>query len=216
MELRTDNAGFLVGSEQVDLSGEWDRLQLLQAIKADTAAMRAALRQSSRSPAAVTPAAVAPAVRTAVRQRQAASGPIGSLVAPERTVQRRERQPAAATGAGAAARPNRAANGRFLTAAERNGSAGDNDAGEGREGGRMGKLMGKVGDMAEKLRDGVSGLFAGSEQVDPAIAAAKEAGDIVSPLAAPLKGMGRLLFGGNNEQADREKDRGTLVSPAVE
>lgn len=50
MELRADNAGFLVASGQVDLSGERDRLQLLQAIKADTAAMRAALGQLSRSP----------------------------------------------------------------------------------------------------------------------------------------------------------------------
>lgn len=212
MKLNADSGGFLVGSEQVDLSGEQDKLQILRAIKADTAAMRSALSQSTRkAPQAVTPAALTQAVRSAVRRREAANAPLEPLAARSRSATPRERAevaarevaapvsarrrvPAERTADTQAATPKRAANGRFLSAAERNGEAGGNDAGEARERGRMGAVMGKLGDAASKLREGVAGMFAGTEQVDPAIAAAKEVGEITAPLMAPIKGVGSLLF----------------------
>jgi len=224
MNLNADSGGFLVGAEQVDLSSEQDKLQILRAIKADTAAMRAALEQSSRKAAQVaTPAAMAQAVRSAVRRREAANHPLEPVAARARSVRQREtaeapaprqvatRRPAseAPQGAASTARPNRAANGRFLAAAEHNGVA----AGDGREGGRMGRLLGKVGDMAGKLRDGMAGMLSGTEQVDPAIAAAKEVGEIAGPLMAPLKGMGSLLFKPRNERIEREKTEKKITVP---
>jgi len=231
MKLNADSGGFLVGSEQVDLSGEQDKLQILRAIKADTAAMRSALSQSTRKAAqAVTPAALTQAVRSAVRRREAANAPLEPLAARSRSatpreraevaarevaapVSARRRAPAERTADTQAATPKRAANGRFLSAAERNGEAGGNDAGEARERGRMGAVMGKLGDAASKLREGVAGMFAGTEQVDPAIAAAKEVGEITAPLMAPIKGVGSLLFKPRDEQAAREKSEKKVKVP---
>lgn len=230
MNLNADSGGFLVGSEQVDLSGEQDKLQILRAIKADTAAMRSALSQSSRKAAqAVTPAALTQAVRTAVRRREAANAPLEPLAARSRSATPRERVEAAGDVTAPAstrrralverkldtqaATPKRSANGRFLSAAERNGEAGGNDASEARERGRMGSVMGKLGDAASKLREGVAGMFAGTEQVDPAIAAAKEVGEITAPLMAPLKGVGSLLFKPREEQAVQEKAEKKIAVP---
>ncbi len=256
MKLNADSGGFLVGSEQVDLSGEQDKLQILRAIKADTAAMRSALSQSTRRAAqAVTPATLTQVVRTAVRRRDAANASLAAPSPASSLKRSRERQTlggvtlAAAPVApvpvvrelvtpGAAvpsvqnsaqnappvsrrrndssipvATPKRAANGRFLSAAERNGEAGGNDAGEVRERGRMGAVMGKLGDAASKLREGVAGMFAGTEQVDPAIAAAKEVGEITAPLMAPIKGVGSLLFKPRDEQVAREKSEKKVKVP---
>lgn len=235
--MRADSAGFLIGDgARVDLSAEQERLQLLRAIKADTAAMRAVLTQSAgmrsagKLPLSSVPLAPPPAdALRSRRERQAANTLLEAAIAIERAASARSRtarQPEAllasdssvatpttqsqvppgktvvsrAVEALPVATPNRSANGRFISAGQGLGA----DGAEARRG--LQRTVGRLGTVADKLRESVAGMVSGTEQVDPAIAAAKEVGDLVSPLTRPFKGMLGWLFKPRDQSAKVEKE----------
>lgn len=74
-------------------------------------------------------------------------------------------------------------------------------------------MLSKLGDMFAGLRESLGNMVSGSEQVDPAIAAAKEVGEITAPLMAPLKSVGSLLFKPREEQAVQEKAEKKIAVP---
>lgn len=262
MDLRADSGGFLVGQDLVDLRDEQDRLQLLRAIKADTAAMRDALTKATR-PLSVTPPRLESSphvVRASIRGREAANAvrpapapasvsrataeqSLASVVAapadaprlgekatvvsehsspilaPAPAVVRRESAPSVAPALPQSAvtpltaTPKRASNGRFVGGARDDRDGDDNEPGDDKPKGAAGRALDRLGDVAEKLKEGIAGMLSGTDQVDPALTAAREVGDIVAPLAAPVKGLGGLLFSRGGEQAAMEKAEKKISVP---
>ncbi|OCX15402.1 hypothetical protein BBI09_16675 [Stutzerimonas xanthomarina] len=174
--------------------------------------MRAAFSNSA-SPASKAPAATKGAnIAHPLRQRQAANSPLERMSSPAPAAPRRARQavPASAPKVEQVDTPNRAANGRFLSRAEYEAAGEPGGGGESRElRGGVGRLMGKLGDLASSMRDGVAGMVSNIEQVDPAVTAAKEVGD----MTAPLKSMAGFLFKPRNEQVEREKTEKKITVP---
>jgi hypothetical protein len=191
MDLRADDSGFLIGAGRVSLNLEKERLQLLRAIKVDTAAMRQALTDGAATPKVARSPALAPAVAArAARVARAASND-NSLHSQQQAQQRSESvrrlRSAQDSETKRAATPQRGANGRFLVGA--GGAEGQAQAKTGQR-----KLLAGVGSILSSLKSGFGSMGGNGESVDPTIAAAKEFGSLMSPITKPFKGLMGLMF----------------------
>lgn len=118
MDLRADESGFLIGASRVSLDNEKERLQLLRAIKADTAAMLAAIEDGAvpsrltRSPA---PAPNITALSARVAHTAANdAGPSNKPQEPQRSASVRRQGNVQERETKRAATPKRGIDGRFV------------------------------------------------------------------------------------------------------
>lgn len=202
MDLRSDDSGFLIGGSRIGLSLDKERLLLLRAIKADTAALRKTLTDSvSSARVARNPAPASNIAARAARVARAPANDSGQSYqqqAQERSVsvrrvrEQRNEEARAAT-------PQRGANGRFLA-----GTGGAEAQAQAKSGQR--KLLAGIGGIMASLKSGLGRLGGGGgngESVDPTIAAAKELGGIMSPITRPFKGLMGMMF--RRRPADAEQ-----------
>lgn len=190
MDLRSDDSGFLVGGGRVSLSNEKERLQLLRAIKADTAAVRKAVTDAATTPRLTRSPAPSPnvAARTARVARAAANdtSPQSQQQAQQRSesVRRRSAQDVEAK---RAATPQRGENGRFQA-----GSGSSGEKAQAKTGQR--KLLAGIGSVLSSLKSGFTRMGDNTDSVDPTIAAAKEFGSVMSPITKPFRGLMGAMF----------------------
>lgn len=191
MDLRADDSGFLIGGGRVSLNSEKDRLQLLRAIKADTAAMRKALEDGAASPRVTRNPAPAPAIaaRSARVARTPANdaGPSSQQQEQQRSASVRRLRRVQESETQRAATPQRGAGGRFMS-----GTGSTEEKATAKTGQR--KLLAGLSGILSSLKSGFSGMGDGGESVDPAIAAAKEFGSVMSPVTKPIKGLMGAIF----------------------
>lgn len=228
MALRADREGFLLG-ERVDIDTRWmaSALEIWTAIKRDTGAMLA-LMAGRRSGVAAQKGLGARAAEVRARPasvaepvRGAALAAPASNVVPIRPVALQPatpRRPAQTRSAPAVVR-QRDEKGRFIAAAEprRHRSSGNSrpDEDDGAEAAESitRKLASAVADSIK----GSSGAAAqGVEQIDPVLGAAKELGDIASPLTSAAKGVGGGLFRSVLDRRERKKQREQAKETAKE
>lgn len=235
MGLAHDNEGFLTGPKvDIDAASYAKHLAILREIRADSAEMRSDLsliRKHITKASLVPPPLVVPGRRTS-----AANDSRERLLGGRRAPQGRSDNPAAPTVSPAAptvspaaplaspspgaapqsapadlgspapviARP-RKSNGQF--------GAGDGPArGDGEDVSARKEKQASLdlSDAAGALRRSAGEMLAGTGQVDPSMAAAKEMKDIVSPALGLFKPLGRL-FGRRSGKSDAEKAAQTAV-----
>lgn len=201
MELRADDGGFLIGAGRISLNLEKERLQLLRAIKSDTAALRQALSAGSAAPrVARTPAPAPDVAARAARAARSASND-SSLQSRQQAQQRSESVRRVRSTQDdeikRAATPQRGANGRFSS-----GTGSNEDKSQAKSGQR--KLLAGMGGILSSLKNGLGRLAGNSESVDPTIAAGKELGSIMSPITKPFKGLMGLMFRRRNTEAEQK------------
>lgn len=224
MALAVDRDGFLVGERvDIDTREKARTLELLRSIASDMRDVRRLLagqggmgrqnrtgvaRTSLRAPGSARPARVRQPVSESVKL----SAPVAT------TPQRRPQAPAMAAPRlrdsrgkfiGKADRPRLGAGGGGAPAGGQDRSEPENhrEPRDTRERGRLAKIA------AEAAKDGAIAAAAGTSQVDPMLAAAKEIG---APLAAVGKVVGGGLFDSWKDRAERRKEKRAAKETAKE
>jgi hypothetical protein len=224
MALQADSQGFLQGAVvSIDYKTHARAVDVLKSIKGDTQAIRKALTdkqmQSTMSSArVVSPKGVANQPVFSNQQTKALAQKIGDAVSEKRprdskgrfvkapttnnpiqavTPNKKDATPSAnkTRKVGEVATPERGANGRFL-----------GKGGESSGGGKLGSAGEKLSEAAEELKTGLGSLTENTENIDPAIAASKEAIELVTPVLAPVKAVGALFSRDKNEAEEAEKE----------
>lgn len=224
MALAADQDGFLQGDPiHIDRVSFARALTVLQDIKSDTGAIRSALyrrvEQASRPQAANAPVfskrrgpAVLPQRDSTGRFIKAAE-PIRQAVQSAASSAARAATKAAVAEASKVATParklpNRAASGRFLSAAEKQAIANgtldladlDKPASPRRHSGGDGLASSGI-DLRGAAGDTLHGVSHVADGLDPAVAAAKELHAIATPLLSPALGLGKRMLGIDKDPA---------------
>ena len=199
MAIAADRDGFLVGERaSIDVQAYARQLAILRSlderladIADDTAHIRRALVTPQRSSAAGRPRDSRQAPLS-VRSQVASAAPVRQRdAAVAAAIQRQEvaalRVESAARRSVSRTEGKRDSRGRFVS--------GGGDASPSLRAGAD-----RLSDAAGRLKDSVSSVVDGAEELDPTIAAAKEAGAIVAPIMRPFTGMFRRLFARNDEE----------------
>lgn len=202
MALKSDDDGFLVGDPITIDRGDFGRaMQIWKTLQKDVGDIRKALAGDIVK-------SITKQTRSLTSNRSAATpmrGPDGRFLpkqpqSPSVALPAANRRVVVPKPVRDVATPSRAANGRF----QGNGSdePKDDPHGEPRNPSAARKLAGDVG---ESVKSGVSEAMSGVDQVDPALAAAKEVGGMVAPLFKPVTSLFKGLFGNGEDKEHKER-----------
>ncbi len=230
MALRADRDGFLLG-ERVEIDTRWmaRALEIWKEIKRDTGAMLAimARRSGVAAPRGLeTRSAEVRAHTVSVAEPVRREAPAASVarvvpIRPVELVPAAPRRPSPAASAAAAVR-QRDEKGRFIAAAEPKRRTSQNPRGQQQEDDDSGSdgasaLSRKVASaIADGILGGTGAAAQGVEQIDPVLGAAKELGDLASPLTGAAKGVGGGLFRSVMDRRERKKQRDQARETAKE
>lgn len=175
MAIQHDNQGFLVGDlvegSKNLLAGQGTTNRLLGGIKTDVSAIARALGVASRG--GRSSGGSHPVAEPAGRGNSARGGAVGARSPGSASMSAQRTGGFGVANARATVAPGgRDSRGRFVAGAGGAGKPG------GVEGGGGGRLLDKLGSVADALK----GMAGGGEQVDPALTALKEVKDVVAPL----------------------------------
>lgn len=216
MGLAHDNEGFLTGpKEEIDTAAYAKHIELLREIRSDGASVRADMSVIRK--ALTDPSRVPRAVSMPRRSARAQAAADRAVVALERMTRAGSR-----TGARAEIPPNeqrtvqpRRSDGRFGSAEPKKPEAdGQDEAKKDKDKDDDRKSSRSLAEAAGDLKRSAGEMLAGTTQIDPTLAAAKEVKDIVSPAMSVFKPLGRL-FGRKSGGSDAEKAADRTTSKTV-